>query len=213
MYKYNPAVKRALELVDTGKLGDINYVEAHMSSHYYKYSLDFLSTLPGGMMLYLGCHLTDLIFRIMGAPKKVIPHNFSTGSWDTTAIDTGFVLYEYDCGTSFVKASASEVNDDSHRQLIISGTLGTVEIMPFENPMEALSIVCPQDVSCKISYRNAFNGIRNFNARSEFIHFPLFGRYDDMMLDFANKLNCKIETVYTYEYERKLHRLLRKSIL
>lgn len=212
MYRYNPAVKRAFELVESGKLGEINYVEAQMSTHYGKDGLDFLAGLPGGMMLYLGCHLTDIVYRIMGEPKRIIGHNFSTGSEGINAVDTGFVLYEYDRGISFVKTSASEINGDARRQLVISGTLGTVEIMPLENPLEAPGIVCPGDVPLKITYKDCFMGMRSFPVRSEFVRFPLYGRYDEMMIDFARKLCGEREETYTVDYERKLHRLITESI-
>lgn len=212
MYRYNPAVKRAFELVESGKLGKINYVEAQMNTCYGNYGLDFLKTLPGGMMLYLGCHLTDIIYRIMGAPKKITPCNFSTGSIGSTAVDTGFVLYEYDRGISFAKTCASEVNGDARRQLVVSGELGTVEIMPLENPLEAPNIVCPGDVPCKITYRDHFNGMRNFQIRSEHVNFPLYGRYDEMMIDLVRKVCGEKETVYTYDYEKKLHKIILDSL-
>lgn len=212
MYRFNPAVKRAIELAESGKLGEINYVEAQMSTWYGRNELNFLSELPGGMMLYLGCHLVDLIYRIMGRPKRVIPQNFGTGTLGSDSLDGGFVLYEYDRGISFAKACASEVNGDARRQLIVSGTLGTVEIMPLENAIEAPGIVCPQDVSCRITYRDCFRGMRNFEVRSEYVKFPVFGRYDEMLIDLARKLDGEREDVYTYEYEKELHSLLRESI-
>lgn len=212
MYRYNPAVKYAFELVESGKLGKINYTEAQMSTCYGIDGLDFLSGLPGGMMYYLGCHLVDLIYRLMGEPQKIIPMNFSTRSCESSAIDTGFVLYKYGGGYSFAKTCASELNGDARRQLIISGTLGTVEIMPIENPLEAPGIVCPGDVLMKITYDGYYNGMRNFSVRSECINFPLYGRYDEMMIDFARKVCGEEEKVYTQDYELALHKLLMKSL-
>lgn len=211
MYRYNPAVKKAISLAQSGMLGEINYVEAQMSAKYNKGALDFLGGLPSGMMFYLGCHLTDLVFRIMGEPKKIIPMNFSTGNEGCDCIDTGFVIYEYKRGLSFVKTSASEVNGDARRQLIVAGTKGTVEICPLENPLDVAGIVCPQDVKCKITYNDYVN-VRGFGGRSEIISYPLFGRYDEMMKDFVRKVNGEKETEYTYDYELKMHEMLMRSI-
>lgn len=212
MYRYNPAVQYALSLVDSGKLGRIQYVEAQMSTCYGKGGMDFLETLPGGMMLYLGCHLTDLIYRIQGQPGRVIPYNHTVSTLNPHALDTGFVLYEYENGISFAKTSAAEVNGDARRQLVISGENGTVEIMPLENPLEAPGIVCPGDVPCKVTYRDCYMGMRNFAVRSQHMNFPLYGRYDAMLLDLVRKICGEPETVYTYAYERALHRLIRESI-
>ena len=121
MYRYNPAVKKSIELVRSGVLGEINYVEAHMSIKYSNDMLNMLGSLPSGMMYYLGCHLTDLMYKIMGNPKRVIPYNFSTGSENSSCTDTGFVLYEYKRGYSFIKTSAAEVNGDARRQRRIQG--------------------------------------------------------------------------------------------
>ena len=212
MYRFNPAIEKAFELADSGALGDINYVEAQMSAKYSENALVWLGGLPGGMMYYLGCHLTDIVYRIMGEPQKVMPMNFATSCSGTGAIDTGFVLYEYENGISFVKSSASEVNGDARRQLVISGSKGTLEIEPLENPLDIPGVICADDVKCKITYRDHVKNVRDFALRSETVSFPAFGRYDKMMLDFAAKLNGEKENIYTYDYEMALHNLLMKSI-
>ena len=213
MYRYNPAIKRAIELAKAGTLGKINYVEAQMSIKYFSGMLNWLGELPSGIMYYLGCHLTDLVYKFMGKPQRNIPYHFSTGSENSSSIDTGFVLYEYETGISFVKTSGSEVNGDARRQLIISGTNGTVEICPLENPLEIPGIVCPQNVQCKITYKDHLKSIRDFALRSEVIQFPPFGRYNEMMCDFAAKINGERETEYSYDYELAMHRMLMESIL
>lgn len=212
MYRYNPAVQYAFSLVEEGKLGKIQYVEAQMSTCYGKGGMDFLSTLPGGMMLYLGCHLVDLIYRIQGEPKRILPMNHTVSDLHPGSLDTGFCLFEYENGISFAKTSAAEVNGDARRQLVISGENGTVEILPLENPLEAPGIVCPGDVPCKVTYRDCYTGMRNFAVRSQHMNFPLYGRYDAMLIDLVKKICGEPETVYTYRYERNLHRILRKCI-
>lgn len=212
MYRYNPAVKYAIELAESGKLGEINYVEAQMNTCYGEYGLNFLSELPGGMMYYLGCHLTDIVYRLMGKTEDIVPMNFSTHAKERLTLDAGFVIYNYNGKTSFVKTCASEINGDARRQIVISGTRATVEIMPLENPVEAPGIICPGDVSMKITYDNCYTGMRNFDLRSQTVKFPLYGRYDDMMIDFVNKVNGKPEKIYTYDYELEVHNMLMKSV-
>ena len=40
---------------------------------------EWLGSVPGGMMFFLGCHLVDLIMQIQGMPQRVIPMNKATG--------------------------------------------------------------------------------------------------------------------------------------
>lgn len=212
MYRYNPAIRRAVELVKSGALGKILYTEVQMNVKYSCDAIAWLKNLPGGMMYYLGCHLVDLMYAIMGEPKEIIPMNFSTGIYGTDSLDGGFVLFKYNTGISFAKSCASEVNGDARRQLVIAGENGTIEINPLENPLEIPGVVCADDVKCKITFNDHVKNVRDFDLRSEIIKFPPFGRYDEMMIDFAKKINGEKETEYTYDYELAVHKMLMKSI-
>jgi len=53
MYRYNPAVRRLLERVHAGELGEIVHVEAQMNCSHPAEVRDWLGTLPGGMMFFL----------------------------------------------------------------------------------------------------------------------------------------------------------------
>ena len=55
-------------------------------------------------------------------------------------------------------------------------------------------------------------GMRNFKVRSEYINFPLYGRYDEMMKDFYNKIKGEKEEEYTYDYELSVHNMLMDSV-
>ena len=75
MYRYNPIIKKVRERIKAGEFGDIISVEAQMSGFREEEMTDWLGTFPGGVMFYLGCHLVDLVYSIMGRPKKIIPYN------------------------------------------------------------------------------------------------------------------------------------------
>lgn len=212
MYRYNPAVVDAMQLVKSGKLGKINYVEAQMSARYAPNGIyDWFKGMPGGMMFYLGCHLVDLVYGIMGKPQEVINHSFSTSLNPEEVVDTGFVLYKYESGISFVKASAAEVNGDARRYLVISGSEGTAEIAPLEIPVEADGVVCPQSCMLKTTY-NGYLNKRGFDHRSKVTTYPVCGRYDDMLVDLVKKVCGEKEDFYTYDYEAEVHRLLMQSV-
>lgn len=209
MYRYNPAVKRALELVRAGKLGEILSVEIQMSQCYHGEMLRFLKDLPGGMMYYLGCHLVDLMYLFQGEPLEVLPCNLATGAEDPEVKDFGFTLFRYPHGLSFIKSVACEVSGDARRQLVISGTKGTLEIKPLERVVSLDGMVVGIQVSCEISYPvpNA-----SFEQRKEVTSYPPYGRYDEMMIDFARVVRGEKENDYPLEYEEQVNRLLTRIV-
>lgn len=205
MYRYNPAVRRALEIVRSGRLGEILSMELQMSQCYHGEMLRFLGELPGGMMYYLGCHLVDLMYLFQGEPLEVLPCNLATGVKEAGAKDFGFALLRYEKGLSFIKSVACEVSGDARRQLVISGTKGTIEIKPLENPVELKNVVCPNQIDCRISYPSPHMA---FDQRAEVVSFPPYGRYDDMMIDFARFVRGEKENDYPAEYEERVYSLL-----
>ena len=76
-----------MEKIKNGELGEIISVEAQMNCTHPATTRQWLENLPGGMMFYLGCHLIDLILRIQGKPKKIMPLNKCSGLEGVTAKD------------------------------------------------------------------------------------------------------------------------------
>lgn len=180
-------------------------MELQMSQCYHSEMLRFLGELPGGMMYYLGCHLVDLMYLFQGEPLEVLPCNLATGVKEAGAKDFGFALLRYEKGLSFIKSVACEVSGDARRQLVISGTKGTIEIKPLENPVELKNVVCPNQIDCRISYPSPHMA---FDQRAEVVSFPPYGRYDDMMIDFARFVRGEKENDYPAEYEERVYSLL-----
>jgi len=207
MYRYNPAVRRALEAVKTGRLGDILAVELQMSQCYHGEMLRFLGDLPGGMMYYLGCHLADLAILIQGEPQEVLSLNQASDTEEKGITDFGFALLRYAHGQSFIKTVACEVNGDIRRQLVISGTKGTLEIKPLENPIDIPGLVCPNKIGYTVTSPLPFVP---FDQRIERVDLPPYGRYNDMMLDFAAIVTGKKENEFTVDHEESVYRLITK---
>ncbi len=207
MYRYNPAVIRAKEIVDSGELGEIICVEAQMSQCYHGGMRKWLSTLPGGMMFYLGCHLVDLVSLFMGDDGVVIPMNMPTGL-ESGGEDFGFVMIRYPHGYSMIKSVACEVSGDARRQLVICGTKGTIEIKPIENPYDLPGTVCPNKISMTVTREGH---PMMFADRSETISFPPYGRYDAMLKDFALTVAGEKENEFDYDRELRVHSTLMKA--
>lgn len=196
MFRYNYMVKKALELKSQGELGEILNMDAFMNTCLVKEKREWLSALPGGDMLYLGCHMIDLVYLFMGVPNGIVTFNKNTGLDDVDCLDNTCAVLEYDKGTALVRASAVEVNGFGRRQLVISGSLGTVEIKPLERPTTARF--------CNISEHNTYHD----RSREEIAPTSDWGRYDEMMLDFAAFVRGEKKNPYTYEYEYELHKLI-----
>ena len=201
MYRFNPSVRAALEKVERGDLGEIYAVEAHMDCKHPKDVREWLSTFPGGMMFYLGCHLIDLIYRIQGEPEEIIPLNCATGFDGIDAEDYGMAVLKYKNGISFAKTCSAECGGFLRRQLVICGEKGTIEIKPLE------AFVGESEMQYTVTNENYSTGWRKDwdTARSED-----YDRYDSMMQNFAEMIGGK-ENPYSYDYELSLYKLVMRA--
>jgi len=205
MYRYNAAVQHCLELKQQGKLGEIFSVEAQMSVLHNAAKREWLKKFKGGMMFFLGCHLVDLVYMFCGEPEEVIPCNCATGSEGVFSEDYGFALFKYKNGVSFVKACAAEVNGFDRRQLVVTGTKGTVLIEPIEARTGGANVetLAPAHITF---YEDGM--AHQFGKAGEDVTFGPFGRYLEMMQDFARIVRGESENRFGYDYELAVQRLL-----
>lgn len=210
MYRYNPAVIRALELVVGGALGRIFSVQTEMSCLLSDQERARLASFRGGMMFYLGCHLVDLIFAIQGAPDRIEPLNQSTMCAGVDGVDFGFAVFIYKNGISFAHSSAVEAGGGMRRQIVIEGEKGVIEIRPIERWLkdapDRRNIVSEYRI---ISRNEALDGGGMFSP--DFVMTEPFNRYDGMMRSFADMVSGRIENPYSYEYEATLQQLLMQA--
>lgn len=198
MYRYNPYIMELKEQIKNGELGDIASVEAQMNCFHPKEVRRWLGNFQGGMMFFLGCHLVDLIYSIMGKPKKIIPLNKCSGIDGVTAEDFGMAVFEYANGVSFAKASAVELGGFERRQLVVSGTKKTVELKPLEWYTEDGTLVTERYVR--------ESGDWHASAKKE--KSDAIDRYDSMMRSFAQMVIGEKENPWSYDYELELYKIL-----
>ena len=208
MYRYNAAVKYCRELKESGKLGDIFCVEAQMSVLHNSQKREWLEKFKGGMMFFLGCHLVDIVYMMCGEPDEIIPMNCSTHNEGINTDDYGFAVFRYKNGISFVKACASEVNGFDRRQIVVTGTKGTVLIEPIEDRTGGPDVeeYAPAHITF---YEEGM--AHQFGKAGETIRFGPFGRYLEMMQDFAKIVRGEHENKFTYDYELAVQRMLLKA--
>ena len=185
--------------VKKGDLGEVFSVEAQMNCRHTLEERQWLSNFKGGMMFYLGCHLIDLILQIQGMPEKIIPLNKSTGIDGVTAEDFGMVIFEYSNGVSFIKTCGEEKGGYARRQLVITGSEGTIELKPLEMFTEA------GFYTGKTEYTSVL-----WENMGDYTQSRMFDRYDAMMASFADMVKGKKQNPYTYDYELQLYKTLLK---
>lgn len=198
MYRYNPSVAELMEQIKRGDLGEIISVEAQMNCRHAPENRQWLSNFPGGMMFFLGCHLVDLILQIQGMPDRVIPLNRATKTDGVTATDFGMAVFEYPNGVSFAKTCACEVGGFSRRQLVVTGSRGTVELKPFE------TLVDDGQFTTKTDYF----GIDDWFDTGVTADSPIHDRYDPMLASFADMVLGLKENPWSYDYELALYKTL-----
>lgn len=200
MYRYNPYIMELKEQIKNGEFGDIISVEAQMCCTVPNEFRDWLSTFPGGIMFFLGCHMIDLVFSIQGLPKKIITMNKCSGIDGINVTDFGMVCFEYENGVSVAKSSAVELGGFKRRHIVVSGTKKTVEIRPLE-----------------WGNYTAFTANRSTHDNKNYSFHSLdetsapFNRYDAMMRSFAEMVCGERENEYSYDYELELYKLLLKT--
>ncbi len=206
MYRYNPEIVKLKEEIKSGKLGEIYAVEAQMNCIHPVGKRKWLGNYPGGMLYFLGCHLVDLVYDILGEPEEVIPLSTSIGTDDVTADDFGMAVFKYKNGVSFIKSTAVEIGGFERRQLVVCGTKGTVEI----KPLEWMSNDLPDVVSAQTTtVRKAYD--TSWHTKGEEYTTSAFGRYDIMFETFASYVRGEKINPFDYEYERRLHKLVLKA--
>ena len=200
MYRFNPKINEAIDRVKNGEIGKVCSVEAQMSCRHSEELRDWLKAFPGGMTFFLGCHLIDLIYRIQGEPKEIIPLSCSSGFDGVSGDDIGMVVFKYENGVSFLKTTAVESGAYLRRRLLISGEDGTFEVCPLEQDAEGGGMFSV--------LRECFGktwSVPVTETRSE-----TFGRYDAMMVNFAEMVRGK-KNPFSYDYELELYKLVLRA--
>ena len=175
MYRWNPAMKYAIDAVKSGKLGTVTAIDGTFSILHDENKRRWLRQFPGGMMFYIGCHVIDMILMLNGMPTAVHAYNRDSGFCNDGSMDNGFAVLDYPHGVCTARTNATEVNGYTRRQLMIAGTGGSILIQPLESPTlmrETLYGDGPMNNKCIDQSQGIFPGF-------------LIGRYDDMLLEFA----------------------------
>ena len=201
MYRYNPAVRKTFELIDEGKLGEIYSINAEMSTYHPKGYKEWLTGFKGGIMYILGSHLVDLVVYMLGEPKRVVPFMKRTGLDGVEFEDNNLAVLEYEKAIARIFVSSVEVNGYGRRQLMVSGSRGTVNIVPMENPC----VMTYSDTTFAETYKDK-------KEKVDVCDLPSDCRYDDMMRDFYSYCIGEKENPFTYDHDYIVQKVLYEII-
>ena len=198
MYRYNPAVIDCLKRIENGELGEIYSINAEMSTFHPKDYRRWLTNFGGGIMYILGSHLVDIIVHIMGRPKRICSFLKHTGLDGIDFEDNDLAVLEYDKAICRIFVSSVEVNGFGRRQLMVSGSRGTVNICPLERP---ITMTYSDTSIADTTYENRCIKIPFEDNTSD-------GRYDEMMRDFHSYILGEKQNPYTYEHDLLVQEVL-----
>ena len=198
MYRNNYGIRKCLELIKDGKLGEIYSINAEMSTYHPVAYKKWLTTFDGGIMYILGCHLVDLILYILGEPKKITKFFKHTGLDGVDFPDNNLVIMEYEKALARVFVSSVEVNGWGRRQFFVSGSKGSIDIRPIENEIKVIySDLTIADAP--YADRKTVLDIKDIPANC---------RYDDMVQEFYDFIVGKKENPFSYEHELTLKKIM-----
>ncbi len=202
MYRYNPAIVKCIEQIRAGRLGEIYSINAEMSTYHPANYKKWLGNFGGGIMYILGSHMVDLIVYLLGKPDRV--HSFlkHTGLDGVDFEDNNLAVLEYDKALARIYISSVEVNGYGRRQFVVSGSKGTVQIQPIENP-------------CRMWISDT--EIADYTYAERKVDIPIEedavnARYDEMMRDFHAYIVGEKQNPFTYEHDYAVQEVLSEIV-
>ncbi len=202
MYRYNPAVQYALERIKNGDLGEIYSINAEMSTCHGPAFRKWPTNFNGGIMYILGSHLVDLIVYILGTPEKVTSFLKHSGLDGIDLEDNNLAVLEYEKALARVFVSSVEVNGWGCRGLMISGSKGTVNIVPIES-------------DCTVTWSDLSIADSIYEDRKIAVpvaDVPKNCRYDEMMQDFYDYILGTKANPFSYAHDYAVQETIDKIV-
>lgn len=134
MWRFNPAVVRAVEAARNGWLGDIHHIHARMNTLIDEGRRPEWNLFSGGQMFEQGAHLTDIIVRVLGKPARVTSFLRHDGAYPDTLKDNTAAIFEYPRAFAVLVSSVLQPGAGRHRTLEIFGSKGNAVVRPIEPP-------------------------------------------------------------------------------
>lgn len=161
MLRYNAGFQFVFKAVKEGWLGRITEIDAMMGKKLDAAGRLDLMRLPGGGMFELGCHLVDAVGCILGKPQAV--HSFAKPTDGDGFKDNQLAVLEYPTAVATLRCNMADPFGNPRRRFLITGTEGSLEIMPLESGRITARLTAPHG---------------EYNVGEQQITLPAGGRYD-----------------------------------
>jgi predicted dehydrogenase len=143
MLRYNPAFEFLFKAVRAGWLGEITEIDAAMGKLADDRTRSSLSSLPGGGMFELACHVIDAVVTLLGRPNSV--HAISTPTRADGFKDNQTALLQYAKATAVIRCNHADPFGGPRRRFMVAGTEGVIDIQPLESGKFTLSLTSARE--------------------------------------------------------------------
>lgn len=143
MWRFNPAVAKAIEAARNGWLGEVYLIHARMNTLIGAERRPEWNLFTGGQMFEQGAHLTDIVVRTLGRPSKITPFLRHDGPFADSLKDNTAAVFEYPRAMAIITSSILQPNANAHRALEIMGSTGTAVVRPIEPPSLEIDLSTP----------------------------------------------------------------------
>jgi predicted dehydrogenase len=189
MLRYNPAFELLFQAVRDGWLGEITEIDAAMGKLADPGTRKKIGELAGGGMYELGCHVIDAVLTILGKPSAVSA--FSTPAGKDGVKDNQMAVLQYPKATAVIRCNHADPFGGPRRRFNVTGTEGTMEIVPLESGKVNLSLT-----QARGSYKKGTQTIQ--------LNVPK-GRYDLEFVDLAKIVRGEKKLAWDAAHDIAVH--------
>ncbi len=189
MLRYNPAFELLFRAVNEGWLGQITEIDAAMGKLADPGTRGKIGALEGGGLFELGCHIIDATLTILGKPASVTP--FSTPTSNDGVKDNQMAVLSYPNATAIIRCNHADPFGGPRRRFNVTGTEGTMEILPLETGKVTLSLT-----KARGAYKK---GTQTFQ-----LDVPK-GRYDAEFVDLAKVVRREKKLAWDAAHDIAVH--------
>ncbi len=189
MLRYNPAFELLFHAVREGWLGEITEIDAAMGKLADKSQRGVIGQLAGGGMFELACHVMDAVVTLMGKPASV--QSFSTPTQSDGVKDNQMAVLQYAKATAVIRCNHADPFGGPRRRFNVTGTEGTMEIVPLESGKVNLSL-------------SKARGSYNKGMQSLQLDVPK-GRYDAEFVDLAKIVRGEKKLAWDAAHDIAVH--------
>lgn len=195
MLRYNPAFELLFQAVRDGWLGEITEIDAAMGKLADPGTRQKIGELAGGGLFELGCHVIDAVLTLLGKPSVV--NSFSTPVGKDGVKDNQMAVLQYSKATAVIRCNHADPFGGPRRRFNVTGTEGTMEIVPLESGRVNLSLT-----KARGAYKK---GTQTFQ-----LDVPK-GRYDREFIDLAKIVRGEKKLAWDAAHDIAVHETLLRA--